>query len=57
MVTILGVALAAVGTVIEYPEQFPKAMDELLLDRRYLNPRRCLRRPYLEPITGSAEWG
>lgn len=38
-------------------ERLPKSLDELLEDPRFPNPVRELRRPYRDPITGSAEWG
>lgn len=41
------------GSVRRYPENLP----QLLLDRRYLQVRRHLRRPYPDPVTGEAEWG
>lgn len=36
---------------------FPRSLDDLLEDRRTLVVRRHLRRPYLDPMTGSVEWG
>lgn len=41
------------GTV----KQYPKSLDELLKDPRQLTTQRYLRRLYLDPITGGAEWG
>jgi len=38
-------------------KQFPKSIDELLLDRRYPTVQHYLRRPYVDPMTGKAEWG
>ncbi len=38
-------------------KQFPKSIDELLLDRRYSTMQHYLRRPYTDPMTGKAEWG
>ncbi|MEO8007876.1 MAG: type II secretion system protein [Betaproteobacteria bacterium] len=38
-------------------KQFPKSIDDLLLDPRYPSVRRYLRRPYADPMTGQAEWG
>lgn len=37
--------------------RFPRSIDELLHDRRWPSLRRHLRRPYLDPMTGSADWG
>jgi type II secretory pathway pseudopilin PulG len=36
---------------------FPKTLEDLLLDHRYPNVQRYLRRPYLDPITASKSWG
>ncbi len=41
------------GTVKRYPEK----LDELLIDSRHLTIQRYLRRIYVDPMTGSAEWG
>lgn len=35
----------------------PASLQDLLLDKRSLAPRRHLRRIYADPITGSTEWG
>lgn len=35
----------------------PAAIGDLLLDRRVDPPLRHLRRPYLDPVTGKAQWG
>jgi type II secretory pathway pseudopilin PulG len=35
----------------------PLSLDELLKDPRYPETRRYLRRIYLDPMTGKAEWG
>lgn len=37
--------------------QYPKSLDDLLGDNRYLVPRRYLRRRYRDPITNSEVWG
>jgi type II secretory pathway pseudopilin PulG len=38
-------------------KQFPNTLDELLLDPRYPTVQRYLRRPYADPMTGTAQWG
>ena len=38
-------------------QQYPKSLDDLLGDNRYVVPRRYLRRTYTDPITNSTEWG
>lgn len=34
----------------------PKALEDLLEDKRFPNPRRHLRRVYADPFTGAADW-
>jgi type II secretory pathway pseudopilin PulG len=41
------------GTVKAYP----KSLEDLLQDKRYVTTQRHLRKIYLDPITGSHEWG
>ena len=36
---------------------YPLRLDDLVLDPRGLKPARHLRRLYLDPITGQADWG
>lgn len=36
---------------------YPKNLDDLLEDRRYVTPQRYLRRMYRDPMTGKQEWG
>jgi type II secretory pathway pseudopilin PulG len=38
-------------------KQFPRSLDELLEDQRFPTPKRHLRRLYLDPMTGTREWG
>src|SRR5688572_5387167 len=38
-------------------KQFPQKLDDLLQDKRHPMPQRHLRRVYLDPMTGSREWG
>ena len=38
-------------------ERLPKSFDELLLDPRFPNTVRHLRRLYADPVTGTSEWG
>lgn len=38
-------------------KRYPMSLDELLLDPRFLDKRRYLRKVYIDPMTGSADWG
>ncbi|MFG6443446.1 type II secretion system protein [Roseateles sp. LKC17W] len=38
------------------PRQYPKRLEDLLVDSRGLKPRHHLRRLYVDPFTGAADW-
>lgn len=38
-------------------KSFPRSLEDLLEDKRFLSRQRYLRRIYLDPFTGKAEWG
>lgn len=38
-------------------KRYPETLEALLDDRRFLTRQRYLRRLYVDPITGSADWG
>ena len=38
-------------------KQFPQKLEDLLQDKRHPMPQRHLRRVYVDPMTGSREWG
>ena len=37
--------------------RYPREISELLRDPRYPSPRRHLRKLFVDPLTGSAQWG
>lgn len=37
-------------------QRYPKSLDDLLVDRRYPNLKRHLRRIYPDPVTGEESW-
>ncbi|HUN92052.1 MAG TPA: type II secretion system protein [Burkholderiaceae bacterium] len=45
-------AVAPAGGIAQYPSK----LDELLEDKRFPNPVRHLRRLYVDPMTGAADW-
>lgn len=50
----------AIGLYYEHTpgtKQFPQTLEDLLLDRRYPNTQRYLRRVYRDPLTDEANWG
>ena len=38
-------------------KRYPQTLDDLLRDNRYPGVQRYLRRVYVDPMSGSAEWG
>jgi type II secretory pathway pseudopilin PulG len=38
------------------PQQYPKRLEDLLVDERGFKPRHHLRRLYVDPFTGAADW-
>ncbi len=38
-------------------KRYPESLDQLLEDKRYLTTQRYLRKLYIDPMTGKAEWG
>jgi type II secretory pathway pseudopilin PulG len=47
----------AIASYYRKESRYPKALAELLEDKRYPMPVRHLRRLYRDPLTGDAEWG
>jgi type II secretory pathway pseudopilin PulG len=38
-------------------QRYPQSLEQLLEDKRYPMPVRHLRKPYIDPMTGEANWG
>ena len=47
----------AIASYYKKEQRYPKALEDLLEDKRYPMPVRHLRRVYRDPITGQSEWG
>ena len=47
----------AIASYYKKEQRYPKALTELLEDKRFPMPVRHLRRLYRDPITGEDEWG
>ena len=50
-------ALALYAANAQGGERYPRSLEDLLKDPRHPDTRRYLRRIYLDPITGRADWG
>ena len=47
----------AIESFYKKDQKYPRALAELLEDRRYPNPAHHLRKLHADPITGRPEWG
>ena len=47
----------AIGLYYKAGNAFPKALEDLVHDRRQPTVKRYLRRVYADPLTGTTEWG
>jgi hypothetical protein len=47
----------AIAAYYKKEQRYPKALQDLLEDKRYPMPVRHLRKLYRDPITGEEEWG
>lgn len=50
-------ALTAYYEAVPGAKKYPPTLDELLRDPRFPSVKRHLRRVYVDPMTGKAEWG
>ena len=48
---------AAIESYYKKEQRYPKALADLVEDKRYPMPVRHLRRLYDDPMTGTAQWG
>ena len=48
---------AAIASYYKKEQRYPKALADLVEDKRYPMPVRHLRRLYEDPMTGKADWG
>jgi len=51
------IELYYVNTPAGMTERYPRKLEDLLRDPRYVDARRYLRKIYRDPITSSREWG
>jgi type II secretory pathway pseudopilin PulG len=47
---------AAIQSYYATGHQLPRDLDDLILDQRFPQPRHHLRRIYIDPMTGHADW-
>jgi type II secretory pathway pseudopilin PulG len=47
---------AAIGSYYKKEQRYPKSLENLLKDERYPMPVRHLRKLYVDPMTGTADW-
>jgi len=48
---------AAIASYYKKETRYPQSLEQLLEDKRYPMPVRHLRRQYVDPMTGEANWG